>query len=199
MDNSNAKKTSNPIRILNLEITLALCAILISIASFYATYLQASAAEKQVTAMTLPLLNFGHGNYSSEEKRAKVTYFINNVGVGPARIKSAHLVYEGQRYNALFDYFDACCKAEYKSAIEETKQNVNYGLLTSGIENRILLNGDDIRFIQLPKAEVNSALWNKLNDVRWKTEMEVCYCSLLDNCYWLKSQNEITETNSCSI
>ena len=45
-----------------LNLTLALCAVLISLASFYATYIQASAAEQQVKAMTLPLLQYATSN-----------------------------------------------------------------------------------------------------------------------------------------
>ena len=52
---------SNGISSQRLNLILALCAILISAASFYATYLQADSAEKQVKAMTLPLIGSDEG------------------------------------------------------------------------------------------------------------------------------------------
>ena len=49
-----------------LNLFLALCAI-ISAASFYATYLQANAAERQVKAATWPWLEVMTGNYDEEK------------------------------------------------------------------------------------------------------------------------------------
>jgi len=50
-----------------LNLFLALCAIIISAASFYATYLQASAAERQVKAATWPWLEVMTGNFNEKK------------------------------------------------------------------------------------------------------------------------------------
>jgi len=65
-----------------LNFILVLCAILISAASFYAIYLQANSAEKQVKVMTLPLLQFEHGNYDKEKVLRAIYFYIKNAGVG---------------------------------------------------------------------------------------------------------------------
>ena len=62
----------------NFEMLIAACAVLISIASFYATFLQANAAEKQVTAMTLPLMNFLTGNVHPDGTHPQITYVLAN-------------------------------------------------------------------------------------------------------------------------
>ncbi|MFC1690280.1 hypothetical protein ACFL07_11610 [Pseudomonadota bacterium] len=49
-----------------LNFIIAVCAILISGASFYATFLQANSAEQQVKAMTWPLIEFTHSNFDVE-------------------------------------------------------------------------------------------------------------------------------------
>jgi len=79
-----------------LNFVLAFCAVLISAASFYATYLQAEAADKQVKAMTLPLLQYGTGNYKEEDREDIIYFTINNAGVVPALIKRLRFKYKGE-------------------------------------------------------------------------------------------------------
>lgn len=69
-----------------LNLFLALCAIIISAASFYATYLQANAAERQVKAATWPWLEVMTGNFNEEKNSEEITFYIKNSGSGPAII-----------------------------------------------------------------------------------------------------------------
>lgn len=71
---------------------IALCAILMSGASFYATWLQADAADKQVIAMTLPLVSFEHGNILADGKTPGIRLQLHNGGMGPAVLHSATFV-----------------------------------------------------------------------------------------------------------
>ncbi|MEI8643908.1 hypothetical protein P4S60_16800 [Pseudoalteromonas sp. Hal040] len=59
-----------------LNLFLALCAIIISAASFYATYLQASAAERQVKAATWPWLEVMTGNFNEEKILKKLLFTL---------------------------------------------------------------------------------------------------------------------------
>ncbi len=51
-----------------LNLFLALCAIIISAASFYATYLQASAAERQVKSRNLAMARSDDGEFQWRKK-----------------------------------------------------------------------------------------------------------------------------------
>ena len=88
-----------------LNLMLALCAILISSASFYATYLQADAAKKQVKATTWPWLTFNTGNYNGEEKTMEINFTIKNSGVGPALIKQFNYHYQGETFQNPYKLF----------------------------------------------------------------------------------------------
>lgn len=185
----------------NLEVIIALMAVFVSIGSFYVTYIQAQAAEKQVMAMTLPMLNYGHGNFSSLEQRSKIYLSINNVGVGPAKIEQAFIVYKGNKLdmkNGLSAFIDNCCKEEYSALRSTLDGDETSKLLTSPVENTILANDDSVSFLSLNLNMKNKVLWNKLNIERWNTHVEVCFCSLIDNCYWLKQNNIISKTDSCA-
>jgi len=184
-----------------LNLTLALCAILISIASFYATYIQASAAEQQVKAMTLPLLQYATGNVDSETKESVLGFTISNNGVGPAILKSSKFHYKKQEYQQFSHFLKACCESEYKAFIKHKPQShLKLGSeITSSIHNRILPAQEEIVFYQLYNGEFSSELWKKLNDERFHLSMEMCYCSLLDECYITLSRGVVVPVDSCPV
>ncbi len=94
-----------------LNLIIAICAILISGASFYATYLQAQSAERQVQAMTLPVIQFDHGNYDSDLDLGAISFTLKNAGVGPAIVDGIDLVYKEQRFDGVNAFFRACCES----------------------------------------------------------------------------------------
>ncbi|NQY48401.1 MAG: hypothetical protein HRT50_04745 [Colwellia sp.] len=184
-----------------LNLTLALCAILISIASFYATYLQANAAEKQVKAMTLPLLQFGTGNVNNETKESVLEFSITNNGVGPALLKSSNFRYKEQDYQRFSQFLDACCQVEYKK-FKQNKPKAHLKLgseITSSIHNRILPAQEEHIFYRLYNGELSSELWQKLNDERSHLSVEMCYCSLLDECYLTKARGLVVPIEACPV
>lgn len=104
--------------------------MLISAASFYATYLQADAANKQVKAMTLPLLQFATGNWNTELERREITFTLKNAGLGAAIIKNFHFIYNKQEYSTYSEYFKACCEQEY-AQMKKRADKSNISLVTS--------------------------------------------------------------------
>ncbi|MEW6990124.1 hypothetical protein AADZ91_05475 [Colwelliaceae bacterium 6441] len=199
--NDNAGLSSD-----KLNLVIAICAILISAASFYATYLQADAAERQVKAMTLPLIQFGSGNWDKELKVPKISLNLTNAGVGPAIIKSVSFKYHGKSFDDFKDFYHACCEPEttkYFEYVSQDKMKVTpteEGVyITSNMKNRILAGQDTINFIQLGLSEKSNAFWQKLNIARRDLSLKVCYCSLLDECYITEKSGIVEAINSCPI
>lgn len=184
-----------------LNLTLALCAILISVASFYATYLQANAAEKQVKAMTLPLLQFATGNVNSDTKESVLEFSITNNGVGPAILKSSKFRYKEQEYQRFSKFLKACCQVEHKTFTHNRpKAHLKLGSeITSSMHNRILPAQEELTFYQLYNGELSSELWKKLNDERFHLSMEMCYCSLLDECYITQARGLVVPVDGCPV
>ncbi len=185
-----------------LGIVIAVCAILISAASFYATYLQAKAAEKQVKAMTMPLLRFVHGNYDSERQANALSFSFENAGVGPALLQGINIYYKDKVYNGFDQFIGACCKVEWESYREATSDMLveditQGGMVTSPLKSVIIPGQQDYGFLRFYRHESSEALWDKINDERWNIEVEVCYCSLLDQCFLTQKGNVITEVEFC--
>ena len=150
--------------------------------------------------MTLPLLTFSTGNYNSEKDRSEITYKIENKGVGPAKIESFLIKYENRFFKHRNEYFRACCEKEAAEfhEIQFTQEILaDAALITSDPQQQILPSGQSITYLSLPRHEINDAFWEKLNKERYSTSVTLCYCSMLDTCYWLTEKNIITETPSC--
>lgn len=181
-----------------LNFIIAMCAILISAASFYATYLQADAAEKQVKAMTMPLIQYGHGNVLNDSERA-VNFSLKNAGVGPALIKQVSFQHEGQSYDTLFKVLDHCCQTEVQSFLQATEQLDSElpQFITSPVLNTIIPGQDSLMFMRLNWHPGNDPLWQRINALRFQIKFKACYCSLLDECYQTDEQAQIKPVPQC--
>ncbi len=174
----------------SLELVLGICAILISAASFYATYLQAASAEKQVKAMTLPLMSFRHGNFDEEANLYKLSFSLVNAGMGPALIRDLAFRYQGQDYRSLMQLAQAISPkgVEAYLASEEAKagrlEAVAQGALMSRpVVGNVVPGQDTLVFFELYRHDINEGIYQALEQARWQVELKLCYCSLLDECY----------------
>ncbi|WP_154221971.1 hypothetical protein [Marinicella rhabdoformis] len=200
-ESNNKNKSQNTSQRLTgekLNFIIAICAILISAASFYATYLQADAANKQVKAMTLPMVQYEHGNANSQDE-AEINFSLVNAGVGPAMIKSAEYQYKGKSYDSLFDILNVCCESaslNFKNKANNPEIDMPQ-FITSPVENKIIPAQDELFIMRLEKHPENNDIWHALNDIRFEIRFKACYCSLLDECFETNEQTETKAVKSC--
>lgn len=191
-----------------LNLVIALCAVLISGTSFYATYLQADAANKQVRAMTLPLVNFENSNLDPSETSAQITFGLKNSGIGPALVKTFEIEYQGEKYHSMKALLRACCDFDkYNetlrvatknfSEVGHTLEKIDGAMVTSNVINTVIPGQSSHNFLKLPYGETSRELWEKINNVRTSFAVKTCYCSLLGECYWSGPDNSLTEAESC--
>ena len=181
-----------------LNLTLALCAILISAASFYATYLQANAAEKQVKAMTLPLIQTATGNVDAKTKEKTIYFEVENAGVGPALIKSISYFYKGKEFQTHAAFIKACCSKEL-AHLRKIGVNNGYVTLTSAVINNIIPAQSKVKYFQLFHNDSMNEYWEKLNDERFNIQTKVCYCSLLEECYITEKNGVVEPVAACPV
>ncbi|MEC8328144.1 MAG: hypothetical protein VX100_18940 [Pseudomonadota bacterium] len=190
-----------------VNLFLALCAIIISAASFYATFLQANAAEKQVKAATWPWMQFVSGNANMEKRSQEITFTLKNSGAGPALVKYLKYTYQGKEYYDVYDFITACCfdiKA-YETALQELQKKspkVNFfrefgWITTSFAQNALVPPGGSISLLALEKTKYNEKFWQILDKKRFKVKAEVCYCSILENCYISNGKGDTQEVEVC--
>ena len=147
--------------------------------------------------MTLPLLQYGTGNVDGESNEPVIIFSITNGGVGPALIKQVTFKYNEQTSGEFFDFLRNCCLTELKQFNSSPPMNLDIsqgGYVTSSTHNVILPAQD-----KLYKGERSSALWSKLNKERRKLSVEICYCSLLDECYVTEQKGVVAAVSACPI
>jgi len=188
-----------------LNLIIAFCAIFISAASFYATYLQANAAERQVKAMTLPLIHFATGNWDLEKNQRAIIFNLQNAGIGPAIIKTATFNYKEQSFNKPRDFLKACCAASYNRYKEVKAIKREQGILmdgklvTSGLRNNMIIGQSKTNFLILSNGEDTHILLNKLEQERGDLSLEICYCSLLGECYITEKNGTFEQIDHCPV
>ncbi len=181
-----------------LNFIIAVCAILISAASFYATYLQADAANKQVKAMTLPMIQYGHGNAMGDDEKM-INFSLKNAGVGPALIRSVEFSYQGKQYPNIFKLLHGCCDQITSQFYTPEKQAADAlpQFITSPLVNTIIPGQDNHVFLKFKYQEESQELWELLNEIRFDFGFKACYCSMLDECYQVDEKATIEAVKTC--
>ncbi len=175
----NSQKISRLQLMDRVQLVIAVCAILISGASFYATYLQAQAESLQVKAATWPNLQFSSGNVDDETGRYLVSMQLANRGVGPANIRWFRMRWGEVQSNNINEILDACCLADQAEAEAPTSRRIT----TSFTENLVLGAGEELLIVKIDPEFNHEDMVAKSNRMRFELLMGACYCSLLDTCY----------------
>jgi hypothetical protein len=102
-----------------------------------------------------------------------------NEGIGPARIETFELWWDGKPMSSAVALIQACCL----TTPVETKEAKALTLFTGPAAPRILRAGEHVDFYSMPSGPENTELWSKLNAEVLKITTRVCYCSVFDQCW----------------
>jgi hypothetical protein len=194
---------------------LAVCAIVISAASFYATYLQAKASQEQVAAAkrqlkaeTLPWLKMGYSNFDINQEKQYININISNSGTGPAMVHYIEYIYNDENHFHIEELLDTCCSLNaYKEAlaeIEQDQRDINYRnafgwFASSDSTNFLLADGEEFNVFMMQKTNFNSGLWQQIDKSIHDVKVNACYCSILKHCYIVDEKSNIKEVQSCDL
>ncbi len=179
-----------------LNLILASAAVLISAASFYATYLQSLAAQAQVRAATLPYFEVSHGNVDDTDQSARVYFIMRNVGGGPLILKSFTLSLNGRRLRDLEGLLKECCSSILDDLPKDAQVKAIGRTLTDTAAPRVIPAGDRVLIFSIDKSEDNTEVFNALDRVRWGLSTQACYCAITGDC-WQARGAEIAPVEIC--
>lgn len=168
-----------------IEISAALCALAVSAASLFIAVRQNSLMEKQLSASTWPLLQFDTSNLD-EQGNPEISLEIKNSGIGPGKIRSFAVLYNGHPVLNSHALMEACCAAgQPVPSLTWISSTVNHSVLTANEERR---------FLRLKATPQNDVIWHRFNDERSKVTVHACYCSALDECWLFDSAKDDQQT-----
>ena len=171
-----------------LDISLALCAMFVSVITLIVAIehgrtmeRMADANTRMVEASSWPFIEFSTHNVD-EHGNANVRLVLNNQGIGPARIQTFEMWYNGQPIAAPMDLIKTCCQTNPAERAQLSKTVWAVGLAAPSI----LRAGDHTDFFTALQNKDNKDLWEKFNVERDKVSVRICYCSVFDEC-WIGS------------
>ncbi len=164
-----------------IELSVALTALVVSVGSLLVARHQAQVMDRQLAATVWPLLEYETSNLG-DDGRPRLSLALRNSGVGPTRVRSVRVAYQGRAVGDAGDLLRACCTA----AIDTTRE-VNS--VTSDVRGRVIAAGRHIDFLVLPPDSAQRALFRAFNRARFDVDVRVCYCSVLDEC-WVRTSED---------
>ena len=161
-----------------LDITLALSAMVISAVSLFVAVHHGQTMEKMVEADTWPYVDFGRSTITPDNKPAAILILENN-GVGPARIETFEVRYNGKPVTDKLAF------------IKEASGNeaIAVNAVTSSVTDRVIKAGSTIEFLKVLPPETESPAFTHYRQALNHVSATICYCSALDEC-WVRDSEQ---------
>jgi hypothetical protein len=171
------------------ESALAIGAVIIAAASLWVAYDANLTNHQLVASQSWPYLEVFESD--TESGPNTMTLAITNEGIGPAKLESFELFWEGKpQRNPWQLLLDCCAKAIPGAAqphdIAALQQDID--LQTSTDQGVVVRAGAAIPFVVLKRNAAGAAIWDALHSGLWgHLTVRYCYCSVFNEC-WRNTQ-----------
>jgi len=164
-----------------LDISLALSAFLISFISLTVAIKHGRTMDKLVASNSFPNIDVEHGNKEDLKdglgQRPVLYMGLVNTGIGPARIRSVEVSFDGKPAANFHGLLTACCTLPTDTVLPKTDL-----YFTGDLRGSMLQAGKFVRLFSWPK-NADDPRWPRLEALMTKIDIRVCYCSVFEECY----------------
>lgn len=172
-----------------LDVILALSAFLISLMSVVLGIENAVAMRKLVASNSWPFVNVGVSN-GNATGGAALDLLIQNKGVGPAKIKSLEVFYEGKPMRG-------------EHALMRTMTGGKpVPILRSRVVGSVLSAKESVNFLSVVDQSVAPSDLVELAKLSDRISIRTCYCSAFDECWVMDrtvTPSKSTEVDECPV
>jgi len=193
-----------PSRVRLIEIVVGASVVVISVVSLFVAVFQGIVMQRTLEASVLPVIQYGSGNYNLEREEWQITVSFRNTGLGPAEMRSFRLFWDGEEITDTSAFLARCCvpddiPADQRAAyVRNAFVNGEISFLFDSIEGRFFAPQEEVGYVvsARPDAETQPhgrALWDALDSVRHDLEVEICYCSVFDDCWQARFPDQSRE------
>lgn len=162
----------------NPEMIIAVSALIVSLITAFASIYSAFIDRAYARSSVWPRLEI-HRTYDAS--KAYFSYGVNNKGTGPAVIKYAKLSYDNKALKSWPEYL-------------QMRSGRDVGHVQSHIGSKVLSAGESIKPMETRDKEIATLLADKDG-----LQIELCYCSIYDECWLADRTNEPTPVAQCTI
>lgn len=165
-----------------LEYLVTAAVLVISVISLWVAIGTEDANRRMVAASSWPFLEMQLNNLD-QQAHSRIDFYVVNSGVGPAKIESFQLFWNGKAYSDALEYLHDCCGLDIRLH-EKQKYFPNIAPIITGVSAGTVLRAGDARSVlSVPLGADNAALWHALDKARGRTTFHACYCSVFDECW----------------
>jgi hypothetical protein len=165
-----------------IELSVACAALVASIASLFIARHQAQVMDRQLAASVWPLLEFTRSSMTAEGTR-RASLRLRNTGIGPLRIRSFRVTYDGKLLGGGSELIEQCC-------LRDTAALRHMGIVTSYIGGRVVPAGEGFDFISVRYDTGYVQAYQDLERGLRTIHARYCYCSVLNDCWVRETQHE---------
>ncbi|GJL97899.1 MAG: hypothetical protein DHS20C06_17160 [Hyphobacterium sp.] len=178
-----------------IELTVAVSVVIISVASLYVAVEQSRVMQRTLEANVLPVIQYDTGNYNLPMEEWRLTVSFQNTGIGPADVRYMEMTWDGEAIRDTSQFISRCCvpdsvpEADRPAYVHDAFRTGQMAFLFDTIEGRFLAPQEEVDYIifRRPDADTQSigyGVWQALDYARHDITVDVCYCSVFDDC-WL--------------
>ena len=166
-----------------LELAVAIAALVTSVTSIWLSLSQGDEMARLVQAQSWPYLEYVSSN-TGDNGAPVIDLMVRNAGVGPAKVESFSISYDGKPVKGWAQLIAACClPPDMPRGKIDLPALTDNRMISGKLISRVLRASDTLALLHLPKTDTNKPLWSRLDDARFKLELSICYCSVFDECW----------------
>ena len=156
-----------------LDITLAVSAVFISLVSLFLAVQHGRVMERMVEANTWAFVTVDFSN-ADRDFRPHTRLMLMNKGVGPAKIESLEVFYNGVGQPGPHALTNAILKRDEPKGAR--------GFFTSDVSGIVLSAKEELDFLDFNVGSYTPDEYQALAQAMSRLDFRVCYCSVLDEC-----------------
>jgi len=163
-----------------LEVVIAVTALITSISSIAIALHHGEIMDKLVEANSIPYLQGGFSDATMEGDKVLSLDLLNR-GVGPAHEKSLRLKVGDRYVRSVPELLAASLGPEEAAAAQKP-----LGITWNSVRTRFIPGGQSQFIFRTARTPENAAYWDKLQVAQANWSIEFCYCSVFDDCWFVR-------------
>jgi hypothetical protein len=172
-----------------LDVLLGVSAVSISLISLFLAIANGRAMERLVQSNSWPFVEIGSSDVESDST-PHIRFFIANKGVGPARIETLEVTYNGTPMNSPRGLLNAL--------LSRTTVPPHPRMIVSSIVHNVLAAREQLSFFDVKPDDLSAEDYAVMDRGLKKVKFIACYCSVFDEC-WLadSSKTQPSKVKQC--
>lgn len=161
-----------------LDVLLGVSAVSISFISLFLAIANGRAMERLVQSNSWPFIQIDSSDVESDST-PHIRFFIVNKGVGPARIESLEVTYNGTPMSSP--------RALLNAMLGRTTVPSHPRMVVSSIVHSVLAAKEQISFFDVKPEDLSVEDYAAIERGLQKVNFLACYCSVFDECWIVDS------------